>query len=155
MFRQSRMNQSRLPQRTTAVYSQGDRQHQSLATPAPYILPSDICEPHTQIQTHTQRNISHLTLPCHTLPIAHPLHHYVSQGFVLAPLTLVFATFFERIHMERHSCQLSKNLSFLISQKGIMRLITYIVIEVNALDRTWLTTLPGDKGWLGTLGHLR
>lgn len=33
----------------------------------------------------------------------------------------------ERIHTERHLCQMSKSLSILISQKGIMRLITYIV----------------------------
>lgn len=74
MFRQSHMNQSRLPQRT-AVYSQGDKQHQSLATPAPYILPSDICEPHTHTSTHKR-----LTLPCHTLPISNAFHHHVFQG---------------------------------------------------------------------------
>lgn len=34
----------------------------------------------------------------------------------------------ERIHTERHLCQMSKSLSILISQKGIMRLITYIVL---------------------------
>lgn len=90
MFRQSRMNQSRLPRRTTAVYSQGDRQHQSLATPAPYILPSDICELHTET--------SHIS-PCHVTPSPLPtlsITMHVSQGYntqyALAPLTFVFAT---------------------------------------------------------------
>lgn len=95
MFRQSHMNQSRLPLRTTAVYSQGDKQHQSLATPAPYILLPDICEPHTQICTQ-----KHLTSPCHTLPIicintffkvaiCFPLPdicvcHFVMRGFIMS-----------------------------------------------------------------------
>lgn len=31
-----------------------------------------------------------------------------------------------------------------------MRVITYIVIQVNSLARTWLNALPGDKQWQAT-----
>lgn len=132
MFRRSRMNQSRLPRRTTAVYSQGDRQRRSLATPAPCILPSDICEPHTSALVHTET--SHLTV---SYPPHEPPSHHLSQGYNTqcvspprtSPLRFVFATlFFERIHTERLSCLSSDNPSIVISQKGIMRLITYILI---------------------------
>lgn len=66
--------------------------------------PGDTCTLHPAVwhmwtshkHMHTHGNISHLTLPCHTLPITHPLHHHVSQGYntqyALAPLTFVFAT---------------------------------------------------------------
>lgn len=112
------------PSRTTAVYSQGDRQHQSLATP---------CTLHPAVwhmwtsHEHTRAHGKHLTSH---LATSHPLHHRTSQVYNTGPLdgSARLSIVCGGIHKRWHLCQLRENLPFPISQKGIMRLITYIVI---------------------------
>lgn len=103
--------------------------------------PGDTCTLHPAVwhmwtshkHKHAHGNISHLTLPCHTLPITHPLHHHVYtkvtiHNILRPPWHSRLPLGCEMIHMERHLCQISKNLSVPISREGIMRLINYIVI---------------------------
>lgn len=129
MFRRSRMNQSRLPPVEQLLFihkvTGSARAWRHLA---PYILPSDICELHTSARAHTG-SISHLTLPCRTLSITAPLKfttRKICTGLLDGGARLSIAC--GRIHKRWRLCQLKENLSFPISQKGIMRLITYIVI---------------------------
>lgn len=99
--------------------------------------PGDTCTLHPAVwhmwtsHTHMQRETSHLAMshPPHkpTLSIIMFLKVTIHSVF-RPPWHLRLPLCFERVHIKRHSCQLSNNLSFLISQKGIMRLITYTLI---------------------------
>lgn len=152
MIRQSHMNQSRLsPMNNCCLFTRWQ------AAPKP----SDTCTSHpavwhmwtshTRTHTHTQK---HLTLPCHTLisintffkvTIHNVFCPHLHPTLLLLLWHLRLPLCLERIHNDRRACQLRNNPSILISQKGIMRVITYIVIQVNSLARTWLNALPGDK----------
>lgn len=79
------------PGRTTAVYSQGDRQHQSLATP---------CTLHPAVwhmwtsheRTTCTREASHIS-PCHVAPSLSPRLSSLQRGkYALAPSTAVRAS---------------------------------------------------------------
>lgn len=131
--------------RTTAVYSQGDRQH---------LKPGDTYTFHPAVwhmwsshkHRHKHRNISHLSLPCHTPSITHSLQGYNRQYAAPPPQKKPFI-------WGRRLFQLTKNLSFSISQNGITRLITNIVFRL--MPQQGLKAPPGDKARTGTLGHLR
>lgn len=103
--------------------------------------PGDTCTLHPAVwHMWTSHKHTHIHTETSHLAMSHPPHnpHFSITTFLKVTIHNVFRSpppwhlclplRFERIHMERHSCQLSKNLSILISQKGIMGLITYIVI---------------------------
>lgn len=124
--------------RTTAVYSQGDRQH---------LKPGDTYTFHPAVwhmwsshkHRHKHRNISHLSYSHHSL-------QGYNRQYAAPPKKRPFIR-------GRQFFQLTKNLSFSISQKGITRLITNIVFRL--MPQHGLKAPPGDKAWTGRLGHLR
>lgn len=103
--------------------------------------PGDTCTLHpavwqnvnvTNTCTYTQKHLK--ISPCHVTPSPYPTLSITTfvkvtiHTMFWPPWHLRLPLNFERILTERHLTQLSKNLSTLISQKRIMRLITYIVI---------------------------